>query len=285
VVLAWNQLKETIECIESILKSRNVYPNVIVVDNGSTDNTSDFILSHYKDRVKLIHSNKNLGVPKGYNLGLKYALKVGSEYILITNNDVVFAPSMINSLVELAKSDSHIGIVSPLILNYYNPERIWMIGARWRRFPPTLKMISLNAKFYPNKYHQIIEVQFIPSCCYLITKRVLSTIGFYDEGYFIYFDDWDFSIRVRQAGYKILCNPSAIAFHKVSFSTKKQQKPLKWWKEMGYSASRYYRKHHRKWEQIFGLGWMTLREIIKLNTIESIYFLKGVLEEIESKWI
>jgi len=281
VILAWNHLTETLECIESVNASSNIIPNIILVDNGSTDDTSSVILSHYGSRVKVIRSNINLGVSKGYNLGIRYALELGSDYIIITNNDVIFDPSMILNLINFASRNSQIGIVSPLILNYYNPKKIWMIGARWRKFPPTLKMIAYNETL-DNKYRKPMELQYVPSCCYLITRKALSDVGLFDEGYFIYFDDWDYSVRIKRAGYKIWFCPSAIALHKISFSTKKQNKPYKWWRQMGFSASRYYRKYHGKIEVILGLGWMTIREIIKLNLVESVNFFLGITEEIKN---
>jgi GT2 family glycosyltransferase len=279
VILAWNQLNETLECIESITASCGIFPYIILVDNGSTDDTSSVILSHYGSLVKVIRSNINLGVSKGYNLGIKHALELGSDYIIITNNDVIFDPCMMLNLINFANRDSKIGIVSPLILNYYNPKKIWMIGARWRKFPPTLKMIAYNETLN-NNYKKPMELHYVPSCCYLITRNAISDAGLYDEGYFIYFDDWDYSVRIRQAGYTIWLCPNAIALHKISFSTKKQHKPYKWWRQMGFSASRYYRKHHGKVEQIFGLGWMMTREIIKLNPIEAINFFLGITDEI-----
>ena len=91
IVLAWNQLKETVECLEALAKSEFVADKIIVVDNGSTDDTPTTILQDFPD-VALIRSEENLGVSGGYNLGMDYAVKQGADYVLILNNDVVMEP-------------------------------------------------------------------------------------------------------------------------------------------------------------------------------------------------
>ncbi|MEM4655089.1 MAG: glycosyltransferase family 2 protein [Thermosphaera sp.] len=279
VVLAWNQVRDTLECISSILKSKEVSPQIILVDNGSIDNTSEIINKYYGDYVKTIRSEVNLGVPRGYNLGLRYAFEAEHEHILITNNDVIVDDHMISHLIKFAKNTPNIGIVSPLILNYFYPQQVWMIGAYWRSFPPTLKMIGYNQRLQSMHIKNPTELDFVPSCCYLLSKRLISDIGYFDEGYFIYFDDWDYSIRARKAGYSIWVNPNAVAWHKVSLSTHKQNHSYKWWRKMGYSASRYYRKYHSKKEFILGIGWMAMREFLRLKPIEGTSFLLGVIDE------
>ncbi|GIV65414.1 MAG: glycosyl hydrolase [Bellilinea sp.] len=278
VILAWNHKKDTLECLDSMLRSVEISPIIIVVDNGSTDGTLETIEMLNEKRVKVLRSEKNLGVSGGYNLGLSYCFNMNCDYILITNNDVLFDKFMLNELVKFASKQTDVGIVIPKIYHYFMKNKIWMIGARWRKFPPTLKMIGYNEND-SNKYKLPIQLEYVPSCCYLISRNVIDKIGYFDEGYFFYFDDWDYSLRVRNAGFSIWLNPAAIAWHKVSISTQKQPKPYIWWKQMGYSASRFYKKHCSKYEQLFGLSWLVIREFIKLHPIMAIGILLGIVKE------
>jgi GT2 family glycosyltransferase len=279
VILAWNHLNDTLECLESLRKSEKVNPFLVVVDNGSTDGTFETIYSLYKEnKVKVIRSERNLGIAGGYNLGLNYLVDLGYDYILITNNDVVVEKHMLFNLISFALRYENAGIVSPKVYHYFDKGKIWMIGARWRRFPPTLKMIAHNVEDSA-QYHKPMELDYVPSCCYLLLKDVINKVGFFDESYFFYFDDWDYSKRVRDKGFKIWMNPIAVAWHKVSISTQKQRKPYFWWKQMGYSASRFYRRYCSKHNQILGLGWMVAREILKLEPVRALAILNGVIEE------
>lgn len=285
VILAWNHLNDTLECLESLCNSEGVNPFLVVVDNGSTDNTSEVVQKLYKEKnTKVIRSEKNLGIAGGYNLGLRYLFDLEYDYILITNNDVIVEKSMLSELTAFALDRPKVGIVSPKIFHYDAREKIWMVGARWRRFPPTLKMLAYN-KCDSAQYQQPIELDYVPSCCYLLSHEVLEQVGYFDENYFFYFDDWDYSKRVRDKGFEIWMNPSAIAWHKISISTQKQDKPYFWWKQMGYSASRFYKRYCSKYEQIIGLGWIVIREVIKLKPTRAFGILQGITEERkESKW-
>jgi GT2 family glycosyltransferase len=278
VVLAWNHFEDTRECLLSMLASTGVQPQVIVVDNGSTDGTSQKIQAEFPT-VRLVRSEKNLGVSGGYNLGLRQALQEDADTILIANNDIAVDPGMLSALADCLQANPQAGIAMPKIYHYYGDRtRVWTIGARWRSFPPTVKLMAYNAPDRP-AYQTLRQIDYAPSCCYLLRRAVVERVGLFDEGYFFYFDDWDYSARVNQAGFTIWLAPDAKMWHKVSLSTQKSDKPFEWWQYMGRSAYRFYSKYCSKLQLVLFSAWFFIREILKLKPLRSIAYLKGVFQE------
>src|SRR4030042_2187559 len=131
IILNWNGLEDTIECLNSLKKI--TYPNykVILVDNGSKGNDARVLREKFGDYIHLIENDRNYGYAKGVNIGIRYALaNSASEYILLLNNDTVVAPDFLNQLVKLAESDSSVGIVGPKTYYYGSSSRLESIGAR-----------------------------------------------------------------------------------------------------------------------------------------------------------
>ncbi len=278
IVLAWNHFEDTRECLQSMMTSEGVFLDITVVDNGSTDGTYEKVQSEFP-LVNIVRSEKNLGVSGGYNLGIKHAIQAGANYILIANNDIKIDSCMVQHLYQFISQHDHVGIAMPKIYHYYGDRtRIWTIGARWRKFPPTVKMLAYNAKD-SEQYKTARQIDYAPSCCYLLRREVVDKVGLFDEGYFFYFDDWDFSARIKRAGFSIWFVPDALMWHKVSLSTQKSDKPFQWWQFMGRSAFRFYSKYCSNFQLVVFSVWFFIRETIKLKPNHSVGFLKGVFQE------
>jgi len=282
IVLAWNHIDDTRECLASFCKSTWEDMQLVVIDNGSTDGTAQIIHEEFP-QVVLLRSETNLGIAGGYNLGIDYAFRQGAPFILIANNDITVDPMMVPALMDFLEHTPKAGIAMPKIYHYYgNRSRLWTVGARWRKFPPTVKMIALD-QIDHGQFSSPKSIDFAPSCCYLIRRAVVEKIGGYDIGYFFYFDDWDYSARVRNAGFSIWLVPTANMWHKVSISTQKADKPFKWWKIMGQSAYRFYTRHYSGFHLICFTFWYMIREIIKLKPVRSVGFAVGVWQNWQCK--
>lgn len=286
VVLAWNQLQETRDCLNSLSNMNRQPYSIIVVDNGSTDGTPDVIPQEYPN-VTVLRSDANLGVAGGYNIGIEYALKQGADYVLILNNDTLFDNEFLDELLRVVNKYPQAGIIQPKIYHYWGDQsKLWIVGARWQSFPPGVKLIGSN-KADSAKYSQNIELEFVPSCALLISKTALETTGGFDPEYFFYFDDWDFSLRVRRAGFKIYFAANAKMWHKVSVSTVKSDKSGKWWYVMGQSSVRFFSSHYNGWTLLGVTVWFVIREILKRKVNRVIPYLAGVLDGYanQQKWI
>lgn len=276
VVLGWNLAEETAACGASLMDQ--VFPDlhVVFVDNGSTDGSPAYLRQRFPS-AEVIELGTNVGIAAGYNAGLERALAVGSDFALILNNDTLFAPGMLEALVRAAEQHPEAGVFMPKICYEADRGRIWSAGARMRRFPPGQAMIGLGQMDAP-RFSEARALDFAPSCALLIRRSVLESVGFFDPGYFFYYDDWDYCERVRRAGFTIRYVPDAVVWHKVSLSTVKATRPARWWYVMGRSAVRYYRNHYRPaWPALAQFaGWFVLREALKGNVRLVPHYLRGL---------
>ena len=130
VVLTWNGKADTLECLRSLARVAEPEIKVILVDNGSSDGTAEAAGQEFP-RIELIETGENLGYTGGNNVGIRRALDLGAEYVLILNNDTVVAPESVRDLLAVASRSERIGFVSPKIYFMDPPDRMWFAGARY----------------------------------------------------------------------------------------------------------------------------------------------------------
>lgn len=278
VTVNWNHPNDTCECIQSLLEQENVSPNIIVVDNGSTDNSIDIISNNYKN-IQLIPSHKNLGFAGGFNLGIRSALSQGASHILIINNDTIASPSMFQALItEIKKGE--IGVTAPVIYYASDPTKTWSCGGMINPF--LLEPI--------NSHHRDCNIlrpefrTFLSGCCLLIKREVLDEIGLFDERFFLYYEDLDFCLRIKNSRWKMIIVPDAKLWHKVSVSSGGELSANERY-YMARSSGLYFRKHMRIITGFFiipfrlssALLW-SFRLIVKKNWIGFKAYWKGLYE-------
>lgn len=277
VILTFNHYADTKECLTSLRKIAYERLKIIVVDNGSSDGTPEHVRADFPE-VKVIETGRNLGVPWGYNVGFSHALRAGAEYILMLNNDTVVDPAMLEHLLKAGQSDPNAGILTPKVLYYDDPEVVWSAGGRYRKFPPAHVIVGQDQP--SNLFDKPFHLEYALSCGLLIHRRAFEKAGLFDPGYFFFYDDWDFSQRVRIHGLNILFVPEARMWHKVSKSTRATGKEVLFWKTWGESCVRFYRRHGRP---VFialplHLGFLMLRELLKGNGHMLKHFWAGARE-------
>lgn len=269
VILTYNNYKDTEDCLKSLCKLRYQRRKVVLVDNGSSDGTPNLVRERFPD-VVVIENGQNLGVSAGYNVGFRYALHSGADYIFMINNDTVVDHEMLDHLVTATK-EPNVGILMPVVYYYDNKQEIWSAGAYYRPFPPAIVMEKC---VYQDRYH---ELQYAISCGLLITRKAFEIVGLFDENFLFLWDDLDFSRRVRNGGLRILQVPQARMWHKVSRTTNPHSSLF--WQTHGESGVIFYRRHGRPFVfmTLIHLGYFALREfIIKWRLKFLVPFLKGV---------
>ncbi len=222
VSVNYDQPEVTCEMLASLRKV--TYPNfeTLIVDNGSPSTTPYCIKEKYPE-ANLIISEENLGFAGGNNIALK---QVKGDYVLLLNNDTEVKPDFLDSLVKLMESDKSIGIASAKIKYYYEDNIIQYAGTS------PINPITSRGRHYGNKekdigqFDKAIETYYPHGACMIIRKSVLDKLGLLYDGYFLYYEEYDFAERVRQAGYKIYFQPNSEILHKESISTGKNS-PLK----------------------------------------------------------
>lgn len=212
ITLSYNRKEDTIECIESLKKMK--YPNfkILVVENGSTDDSLQAIKNQFPD-ISVIEIKNNVGYARGFNTGLKYAYENGAEYFLILNNDTVVDPYVLNALVRVAERDDSVGFVSGKVYFYDQPEKLQTVG---RRSHPILLVHELvgREEHDHGQYDEMKEYDFLDDIFLLVRKRAYEDTGGYDPNFFLYYEETDWCARVRRAGYKLVYTPEAKIWHK-----------------------------------------------------------------------
>ncbi len=253
VIVNWNGLEDTEECLESLKKI--TYPNydVIVVDNGSKGNDAQVLEKKFSEYIHVIRNDKNDGYAAGANIGARQALaSFAPDYICFLNNDTTVDPLFLTETVTVAETDADIGITGPKIYFYNEPNRLQAVWGK-------VNMLKGEAIYTPSmepgkieidsgQYDLIKTVDWVTGCCTLVKRSVIDTIGFFDERYFCYWEDVDYCFRARESGFKIVCVPTAKVWHKLGQSSKR----VSWLIEYYFNRNRFlFMKKHTTKSQYF----------------------------------
>lgn len=205
----------TQQCIDSIVNNTPEFNEIqfIIVDNASADGTSDYLanLSQKFNNIEVISNSENLGFAKGCNQGIKIAK---SNYVVLLNNDTLVTKGWLSNLIREAESSPDVGIVGSRLL-YPNSNIIQHIGVKFAK-------IDL---FYPYHYSKLRDQRYVPEAavstdydcvtfaCVLIKKEVFDRVGLLDEEYVNSYEDVDFCLRAREAGFRIRYCADSMLYH------------------------------------------------------------------------
>lgn len=216
ITINYNGWQDTCELIAS-LKLYETYPHeVIVVDNASKGDDVQRIRSAHPD-VVLVQSERNIGFAGGNNLGYQYAK---GDLLFFLNNDMVVKAPVLAPLVSRLENNSFAG-VSPCIVFFYQPELIQYYGYR-DMTPITLKHttesfnLSCRERFLQSK-----ETEVLHGGAMMVRRDVIEKVGKMTEIYFLFYEEFDWSRRMREAGYKLFYEPTSVVYHKESMSIPK----------------------------------------------------------------
>lgn len=262
IILNWNQLNDTCVCLDSLKKI--AYPNyqIVVVDNGSQDNSLKTIKKKYP-MVKIIANSSNLGFVRANNQGIKLALQSKADYILILNNDTIVHPQMLTKLVRKAEEDKKIAIIGPQIYYYDQPQKLWFLRANLSWPLGGIKILNQNKKKSYSK-EQLFNSDYITGAAMLIRSEVIQRLGSFDPYFFIYWDDVELSVRYKKGGYKIKALANAVMWHKVSSAATAGEKSCFL---MGRNQLYFCRKHNN-----FFTFWFVVVPIIFFQRLYYLIF-------------
>ncbi|MFH0976225.1 MAG: glycosyltransferase family 2 protein [Spirochaetota bacterium] len=258
LLINYNGWKDTVACVDSIIK--NIYNNyqIIIVDNnstdGSVDNISNWIKKSFKNKMKfliynqqetdeltfiktkdnktskekfspiiIIRSAFNNGFASGNNIGLKYGLSKGdSDYFWLLNNDTEIEKNSLSEMIQLAETDNNIGVVGSKLLFGFNHNIIQSLGndhIGWNGVGHgSFDGISNNSKV-----PDYIRMKSVMGASFLIKNEVIKKIGLMDELYFMQVEEADWCIKASKAGYGVITNTKSIVIHKDGKSTERER--------------------------------------------------------------
>lgn len=202
------------DCFSSLRKSN--YPNleIIMVDNGSTDDSVTFVESNYPE-VKIIRSETNLSYSGGNNLGIRQAT---GEYIILLNNDTRVTPGWIDPLLDSFKSDSHVAACQPKILSMSDPAMFEYAGAAGG-FMDRLGYPFLRGRIFDTlekdtgQYDDVVDLFWTSGAAMAIRKQVLDETGLLDEDFVLHMEEIDLCWRMHLLGYRLSIRPEAKVYH------------------------------------------------------------------------
>lgn len=228
IIINYNGEKETKECLDSILKCNvaNFTLHTVLVDNDPSHRIKLDTERYKKIDLHLKLSPRNLGFSGGANFGISKALKMGAEFVVILNNDTLVDKNFLISLLKNLREDDNAGIAVPKIYyakGYeYHTNRyptkdlgriIWYAGGDVDR--NTVYGLHYGVdEIDEGQFNTTEEIKTATGCCMMVKKEVFNKVGVFDDKFFLYYEDADFSERARKAGYKINFVPESIVWHK-----------------------------------------------------------------------
>lgn len=222
IVLNWNGLDDTIDCMKALLDSLGVDFRVVMVDNFSSGDDYQRLQAIFgdEDRVELRRNSENLGFARGVNAVLRDLLAGGDarpEFIALLNNDAVPQRDWLASLVEAAER-SGAGAVASKMIRYDDPDRLDNAG---HVFLNTGEILPRGAGWPPDDYAQSAAVAGVCGGACLLRTSMLEDIGIFDEFFTTGYEDAELGLRAFMAGYKQIFAPAAIVRHRIGASIDK----------------------------------------------------------------
>ncbi|MCX7020051.1 MAG: glycosyltransferase family 2 protein [Candidatus Sumerlaeota bacterium] len=217
ILINWNQPQVTAECLRTLAKI--TYPNVeiVLVDNGSSDDSVRRLKDEFP-KASLIEAGRNLGFTGGNNLGMNHAK---GDYFLLLNNDTEVPPGFLEPLIEVCEGNPKIGAASPKIRFYSQPDTIQYAGGT------PIHPVTGRGSFIgwgqkdSGQFDTARPTEFAHGAAFLVKRKVTEQVGVLFNDYFIYYEELDWSVRIRKAGYEIWCVPQSLVLHKESVTVGK----------------------------------------------------------------
>ena len=210
IVLNWNGKHLLVDCLQSLIRQTFRDFETILIDNGSTDGSAEWVATHYPD-VRLIPLKMNLGFAGGNNVGINLAT---GQYIVLLNNDTEVEPNWLEQLYAHICTDDRIAACDSKVLYFDRRDTIWTSGGTYSIAGTTTFRWQMQKD--SRDLHQPADVFVAGACSAMYRKSVLKEIGLLDEDFFIYFEDVDWSFRAHLRGYRIINVPASRVYHKVS---------------------------------------------------------------------
>jgi GT2 family glycosyltransferase len=250
VIVTWNSQDFIRQCLDSILAtSGQSGTEVIVVDNGSSDQTAKMVRELYP-QVDLIENETNRGYAQANNQGIEQAQ---GRYVLLLNPDTQLLDNSLSSMYELMEGNPQIGALGPRLLNRDRSTQascrefpdfsilIWEFTGLSRLFPRSKIFGKWRMGYFD--FDQPREVDQPMGSCLVFRKETLEQVGSFDENFSMFFNDVDLCYRIKNAGWKIYFHPDARVIHHKGASTRKVKRKMIWLSHLAFC--KFFEKHRK----------------------------------------
>ena len=233
IILNWNNFAETSACLYSLRHLDYANYVVLVIDNASTDDSVSRLRQTFPE-VRFFESAKNVGFAGGCNCGIRNALAGQADYVWLLNNDTLVDASALRALVNRAERGSRNGAIGSALYFIDDPERMQVWGGGSIDF--VLGRSSHFLRPVPE-----VQIEFITGASMLISRPAIESVGLFDEGFFMYWEDADLCLRLRAAGWNLGVAADSKVWHKGS--TFVGQGSVNSYRYFNASAARFFKRH------------------------------------------
>lgn len=217
VVLNYRTPDDTLLAVKSLLASRTPFHDVIVVNNEATDSVR-VVLRDVWPKIRFLHTGRNLGFSGGMNVGIREALARGADCVLLANSDVFVPPDCLRRLQRTLDAAPRAGIAGPVVLARSKPGQVASLGMSYAPLTGRMRHRAHGARFDAVTPAPDGVVDGVAGCLMLVRREVFDAVGLLDEDYFFSFEDLDFCLRARRAGFATVLAGSAAVYHEGSQS-------------------------------------------------------------------
>jgi GT2 family glycosyltransferase len=217
VVLNFRTACETVQAVQTLAASRSPVAATIVVDNASGDGSVETLRAELGD-VHLVQAERNDGFAAGCNRGIREAIRLGADRILLLNSDARLRPDALGALELALDQNPGVGIVGPMVVERSDPGVVQSLGMRYTRTTGRMRHHAFGRRHDALAVPALREVDGVSGCAMLVRRAVFEQVGLFFEDYFFGFEDLDLCLRARAAGFATACVSSAVVAHEGSVS-------------------------------------------------------------------
>ncbi len=214
VILNWNGENLIKKFLPSVIKYTPFIHNIYLIDNGSTDNSIEFVKSNF-NRVKIIKLDENYGFAKGYNIGLK---NIEDDILCLLNNDVEVTKNWTEKVLKQFAAEPDTAVIQPKLKDYYNKSNFDYAGAAGGHidkygYPYCNGRIYNKIEIDNNQFNNISKIFWACGACFFVRNDIFKKLDGFDEIFWAHFEEIDLCWRIQNYGYKICLNPNSIVYH------------------------------------------------------------------------
>lgn len=228
VPVNYNGLEDTRKCLRS-LADLSPAASVVLVDNASTIDPVPALKAEFP-WAHILRNSINGGWAGGNNMGIRYALKNGADFIMLLNNDTIVRPDIVGRLLAAAEAHPDFGVIGPVIRYMDEPEVVMTDGVGFNRPGDKGLFYHIPVPEVLKNPPTVTEVDIVNGCCMMIRAEVFRRVGLIEERFFIIHEESDYCLRVQRAGFKCGVMAEGLVWHKGS----------SFWKKSGKRTQRYY---------------------------------------------
>ena len=244
VIVNWRQPEATLACLASLERAGADLGNVVIIDNESRDDLLIRVRAAFP-RTTVLTQSENLGFARAVNIGAKYAIEHGATAVLLLNNDALLLPDAVRNFATALASDPRLGVLTAKVFLTDAPDHLWAVGGHFNG----RRVENIGSGEKDVGAYDDTRLDFVYGCAMLVRSEVFSTLGGLDERFFLYYEDIDFCLRARDAGWDVRMAPDAHALHEGSKSTRGE--PMVKVYHHARSRTLFFRQHLRGARLVF----------------------------------